>query len=58
MNTGTLTDTIQLVSRNRQEIAAGAAPYTLYVGGDFWCTCENLREAEEEIAELLGGERP
>ena len=58
MNIGTLPDTIQLVSRNRQEIATGAAPFTLYVGGDFWCTCENLREAEEEIAELLGRDAP
>lgn len=47
-------DTIQLVRRDQRETAAGAAPYTLYVDGDFWCTCESLREAEEEIAELLG----
>lgn len=47
-------DTIQLVRRDKQEIYAGAAPYALYVGGDFWCTCESLREAEGEIAELLG----
>jgi len=47
-------DTIQLVRRDRKEAAAGAAPYTLYVGGDFWCTCDSLREAEDEIAELLG----
>lgn len=47
-------DMIQLVRRNLRETAAGAAPYALYVGGDFWCTCESLREAEGEIAELLG----
>lgn len=47
-------DTIQLVRRDKQEISAGAAPYALYVGSDFWCTCESLREAEGEIAELLG----
>lgn len=51
-------DTIQLVRRDKQEISAGAAPYALYVGGDFWCTCESLREAEDEIAKLLGRAAP
>lgn len=37
-------DTIQLVRRSQRETAAGAASYTL----------ESLREAEDEIAELLG----
>ena len=58
MNIGTLSDTIQLVRREPRETAAGAAPYTLYVGGDFWCTCDSLGEAEEEIAELLGRSTP
>ena len=46
-----MSETIQLV----QGQCKGAAPYTLYVGDEFWCTCESRREADEEIAALLEG---
>lgn len=45
-----MSETIQLIRNERK----GAAPYTLYVGGEFWCTCESRREAEDEIAALEG----
>ena len=53
-----LPDTIQLIRRDSREVEAGAPPYALYVCGDFWCTCDSLREAEEEIIELLGRAAP
>lgn len=30
----------------------GGAPYTLYVDGKFYCTCDTPAEAEEELNDL------
>ena len=30
----------------------GAAPFTLYLDGSFYCTCDSLREVDEELDAL------
>lgn len=30
----------------------GAAPYTLYLDGRFYCTCDNRKEVDEELEEI------
>ena len=47
-------ETIQLIPRQPDEIAAGAAPYALYLGDEFYCTCDSRRQAAEEISALRG----
>lgn len=42
----------QLKARSTQMVVAGAAPYALYVDGAFYCTCENYREAMEQIESI------
>ncbi len=42
----------RLMRRHPHLIIAGAAPYVLYVDGEFYCTCESREEAGEEIAAL------
>lgn len=46
-----MSETIQLIRDERK----GAAPYVIYVDGEFWGTYESRREAEDEIAALLEG---
>lgn len=42
----------RLMRRHPDLIAAGAAPYVLYVDEAFYCTCESREQADEEIAAL------
>ena len=39
-----------LKRRSRGAVEAGAAPYIVYVDGEFYCTCESRQEASEELA--------
>ena len=45
-------ETIQLIQSQPDEIAAGAAPYVLYLGDEFYCTYDSCQQAAEEIAAL------
>ena len=39
----------ELRRRTSDAVTAGAAPYALYVDGQFYCTCESRQEAMEEL---------
>ena len=40
----------ELRRRSTDAVAAGAAPYILYVNFEFYCTCENREQAFEELS--------
>lgn len=35
--------------RSIRAVVAGAAPYAVYIDGEFYTTCETMQEATEEI---------
>lgn len=39
----------ELRRRSPDAVAAGAAPYALYVDYQFYCTCESRQQAFEEL---------
>ena len=42
----------ELRRRTPDAVAAGAAPYALYVDCEFYCTCESREQATEELAAI------
>ena len=48
-----MSEYISVLRRQPEDIRAGAAPYAVYMDGEFWCSCESRAEVEEEIAALL-----
>ena len=42
----------ELRRRTPDAVTAGAAPYALYVDGQFWTTCESRAEAMAELEDI------